>query len=642
MDQLSNNQSSLTSAERFQRGIVLTALIVCGIGVFLTFDLYRSHQSGRKSYADVIRGMELIGQLQYQMQEARRIMLYALATTDSNRQVEYADQSRAADAQASKILAQFGQLMTSPDETRAVQRLETHWKSYLEIRDTLIASMLEGSPRAAVERDVSEGVPAFNAVRDDVQSVKELFQEKANRLLRAANSSFRDSLLRLVFILALTVVIATLAVKTLQKSSVLHVLTASEAQLRQSRQKFETLVNSIDGVVWEADPNTFQFTFVSRQAEDLLGFSVEHWMKTPGFWSGRLHAADRDRATARRLEAVAKRAPVRMEYRMTAAEGQEIWIHESAAVVVDNGIPVLLRGVLMDITDQKSAEQRLKAMHEQFLDISRRAGMAEVATGVLHNVGNVLNSVNVSALLLRDVLRGSRVASLARAVAMLRDRALEDLKHFLSEDPKGKLLPEYLMDVSGHLEKERLKLSAEAERLAENVSHIKDIVAMQQTYAKAGGLIEILPIADLIEDALQLNACTFARHGIEIVREFQSVPPIPVDRHRILQIFVNLASNAKYALDVSGRSDKRLVLGVALNGAEKVKITFADNGVGIAPENLTRIFSHGFTTKPEGHGFGLHSAALAAREMGGSLIARSDGPDCGATFTLELPMTLNT
>jgi PAS domain S-box-containing protein len=635
---MNQTPKSQSLSERFQAGIVATAVVVCSVGMFLMFDLYRSHQSGRKSYMDAIRGMELIGQLQYQMQEARRIMLYSLATADSNKQVEYADQSRAADLQAAKTLTESARLMTSPDERQAVQQLEKNWKLYLELRDALIASMLEGNPATAVERDTREGLPAFNTVRNDLQTVEGLFRSKAYRLLAEADVSFRDSLLRLFFILILTVALAGLAIKTIQKSSLLAVLTASEARLRYSRQKFETLVNSIDGVVWEADPKTFRFTFVSEQAVGLLGYSTEQWMDIPNFWSERLHPADRDRAIARRLEAVVKQQPSRIEYRMMALDGREIWIHESASVITEGDSPVLLRGVLIDVTDQKTAGHKLKLLHDQLLDTSRRAGMAEVATGVLHNVGNVLNSVNVSAILLRDVLRSSKVSALVRAVSLFREHA-GNLQQFLFDDPKGKVLPEYLTDVTGHLEKERQKLSSEAERLAENVAHIKDIVAMQQAYAKVSGVTETLQVADLIEDALQINAAGFARHGVKIVREFQDVPPVIVDRHKMLQILVNLASNAKYALDSTDSPEKRLVLGVVRNGDNKITITFADNGVGIAPENLTRIFSHGFTTKPHGHGFGLHSAALAAKEMGGSLIAYSDGVGRGATFTLELPMS---
>jgi C4-dicarboxylate-specific signal transduction histidine kinase len=236
-----------------------------------------------------------------------------------------------------------------------------------------------------------------------------------------------------------------------------------------------------------------------------------------------------------------------------------------------------------------------------------------------------------------ECLRHSKISGLAKVASRLREHQA-DLKSFLFEDPKGRLLPEFVIELSGILANERDKLLQETSQLVKNVAHIKDIVAMQQAYAKVGGVIETLPVVTLVEDALQITASSFARHGVQVVREFREAPPVAVDRHRVLQILVNLASNAVEALDASGRPDRRLTIGVAANGHNCIKIVFADNGAGIAPENLTKIFSHGFTTKAKGHGFGLHSAALSAQGMGGSLAAHSQGAGQGATFTLELPM----
>ncbi len=150
-------------------------------------------------------------------------------------------------------------------------------------------------------------------------------------------------------------------------------------------------------------------------------------------------------------------------------------------------------------------------------------------------------------------------------------------------------------------------------------------------------MVESLPVVDLVEDALRLNAGAMERHHVQVIREYFEVPLILVDKHKVLQVLVNLIRNAKYALDDRGHTDKRLVLQVGLNGNDMVKISVIDNGIGMPPEHLTRIFEHGFTTRMEGHGFGLHNGALAAKELGGSLKAHSDGPGKGATFTLELP-----
>ena len=165
---------------------------------------------------------------------------------------------------------------------------------------------------------------------------------------------------------------------------------------------------------------------------------------------------------------------------------------------------------------------------------------------------------------------------------------------------------------------------------------------MQQSYAKVSGVFEILPAHQLVEDAIAMNLGAFERHGVFVDRQYSSVPPIRVDRHKVLQILINLIRNAKYALDDVPRTDKRITLSISAPNKQSVHIVVSDNGIGISPENLIRVFAHGFTTREEGHGFGLHSGALAARSMGGALSVASAGTGQGATFTLELPIVSST
>ena len=292
---------------------------------------------------------------------------------------------------------------------------------------------------------------------------------------------------------------------------------------------------------------------------------------------------------------------------------------------------------VVDITSRKEAERELEDVHLRLLEASRQAGMAEVATGVLHNVGNVLNSVNVSASLVSDAINNSRGVNLSKVASLIEENE-RDLGSFLTTDPKGRKLPGYIRDLSDCILKEREDLTKELDQLRKNVEHIKDVVSMQQNYANLSGLVEKHDIVDLIEDAFAINVAGFERHGIEIIREFESTPPVLVDKHKVLQILVNLMQNSKYAVSDNGHEEKKIVLGVGRNDNSRAKITVQDNGVGIAPENLARVFSHGFTTRKDGHGFGLHSGANAAREMNGALSAYSDGVGCGATFTLELPI----
>ncbi|HUG11777.1 MAG TPA: HAMP domain-containing sensor histidine kinase [Opitutaceae bacterium] len=268
---------------------------------------------------------------------------------------------------------------------------------------------------------------------------------------------------------------------------------------------------------------------------------------------------------------------------------------------------------------------------------SRQAGMAEVATGVLHNVGNVLNSVNVSTDVLRQTLRNSEVKTLTRVAGLLKEHSA-DMEEFLTVSQKGRMLPGVVIQLAERLEMEHATLNAEQEHLARNVEHIKNIVAMQQSYATVSGIREKVRLADLLRDVLQLHAVSFARHGIEVIREYENLPEMIMDKHKVLQILVNLASNARQAIDETMRRSGRIHVSLQKSGGDRVRVSISDDGVGIPPENFTRIFSHGFTTRQDGHGFGLHSGALAAREMGGSLTVDSAGAGLGATFTLELPI----
>src|SRR5579859_1410444 len=201
------------------------------------------------------------------------------------------------------------------------------------------------------------------------------------------------------------------------------------------------------------------------------------------------------------------------------------------------------------------------------------------------------------------------------------------------------MLPAYLESLTDYLLAEHAEQLREMDALARRVEHVKEIVAVQQSYARKCGVLETLPAAELVEDALRMNWAAFERHGVSIVREFSETPPITVDKHKVLQILVNLIRNAKYALDELGGQEKILTLGICPDSARGLIVSVRDNGIGIASENLPRIFEHGFTTRRDGHGFGLHSGMLAAEEMGGRLTAHSEGVGKGALFCLELPLT---
>jgi two-component system, NtrC family, sensor kinase len=290
-----------------------------------------------------------------------------------------------------------------------------------------------------------------------------------------------------------------------------------------------------------------------------------------------------------------------------------------------------------EISVRIQAEMELEETHEKLLQAARRAGMAEIATGVLHNVGNVLNSVNVSATLVADRIRQSKVPDLSRVVSLI-DAHKHDLGYFVTTDPKGKHLVEFLRLLATHLTDERVDVVKELDQLTSKVEHIKAIVATQQSYAGISGMIEEVDLSTMLDDALRLNATAFERHRIQVIREYAPLTKVRVDKQKVLQIVVNLVKNAKEAFqDGVAQINRHVIVRTMLRDENTLQIQVADNGVGIAAEDLTRIFSHGFTTKSNGHGFGLHSCANAASEMGGALTVASDGPQKGAVFTLELP-----
>ena len=375
---------------------------------------------------------------------------------------------------------------------------------------------------------------------------------------------------------------------------------------------------------------------VTANIERLLGFTTAETLRDE-WWPERIHPQDRDRAWAIVPHTLTHGA-THTEYRIGHRDGSYRWVDDRQRLVSDlAGEPAELVGVWVDITERKQSEIAIQQLQSEMLAVSRQAGMAEVATSVLHNVGNVLNSVNISATLASARIRKSAGEDVARIADLLQEHA-GDLPGFFANDPRGAKIPAFLQSVGEHSRAEQKALLAEMQSLVANVDHIKEIVAMQQSYARVAGVVETVPSSELIEHALRLNAGSMERHGIEVVREFAEVPPIAVEKHKVIQVLVNLIRNAQHACEEGGRADKRIWLRIGPNGSDGVKISVADNGIGIPPENLTRIFGHGFTTRRDGHGWGLHSGALAARELGGSLRAESAGLGRGATFTLELPL----
>jgi PAS domain S-box-containing protein len=410
----------------------------------------------------------------------------------------------------------------------------------------------------------------------------------------------------------------------------------AEAALVETSALLETLLqNMTDGIYFK----DLQSRFVHFSREMLTLFHLTHPEELKGRTDFDFFFEEHARpAFEGEQEIIRTGKPIlNLEEKETHLDGRITWVSTSKTPWRDQAGNVLgTMGISRDITEQKRTQAELENLHKKLVDASRQAGMAEIATNVLHNVGNVLNSVNISTTLIVQNVKQSKVSSLAKVVVLLQEHA-HNLGEFITHDSRGKHVPAHLGQLSEHLLAEQETNVRELALLRQNIEHIKEIVAMQQNYSTFGGVKEMVNVVNLVEDSLRINEGALSRHHVEVVREFEAVPPLNAERHKILQVLVNLLRNAKHACQDSERADKRLTVRVA-KGEGRIRISVIDNGVGIPPENLTRIFNYGFTTRKGGHGFGLHSGALAAQEMGGSLTVHSDGIGQGAAFTLELPL----
>ncbi len=398
---------------------------------------------------------------------------------------------------------------------------------------------------------------------------------------------------------------------------------------------FDNVPVGISLITWDGTRKVVTSRFINRTHLEICGLSTDQRNESYLF-KNMTHPEDRPQQS--RLQEKLDAGEIdhySLEKRYIKPDGDIVWVHfyTHRRYYLDGSAQNLT--TVIDITDRKKAIEELDLTHRRLVNASRQAGMAEVATSVLHNVGNVLNSVNITTTLLTDRLERSRCASLNK-LSELVNQQNGNLAYFLTEDSRGKEVPSYLKVLSRHLSEERTVMLEEVQSLRKNIDHIKEIVAMQQSYAAVSAVKEEINLVDLLEDALRINDGAFTRHGVNVERDYRIQPIITTEKHKVLQILINLLRNAKDACDEADTDNKKITIRVAPAG-DMVEIQVIDTGIGIVSENMARIFSHGFTTKKNGHGFGLHSGALAARELGGTLRAYSLGQNKGATFALSLP-----
>ena len=414
----------------------------------------------------------------------------------------------------------------------------------------------------------------------------------------------------------------------------------SIAERKKAEEKlrlFRNLIERSNDCIFAVEPKWGRFLDVNNRACDSLGYTRKELLNMMTIKDIEVSMPD-DSYWQKQIEKLKDKKDIVKQGRYKRKDGSMFFVETSLQLVSQEKQDYII-AIARDITERKRAEAKLKTAQEKLLETAREVGMAEVATGVLHNVGNVLNSVSVTAESIQKRVRNSKISYLSDVVGLLEEHASE-LGEFMTNEERGKKIPAFLANLSKELIDEQERYLEALEELTKHVQHVGDIIQLQQSHSKTKGLIEPTSIEEIVEDTLKINAEMITRNRVEIKREIQNLPTLLLDRHKVLQILTNLISNAIYALSKSNHDDKILKIQVKEQKNGHLRIDVCDNGIGIPKENLTRIFEHGFTTKKKGHGFGLHSTALSANELNGSIKAHSNGPGKGAVFTVKLPFKI--
>jgi signal transduction histidine kinase len=280
--------------------------------------------------------------------------------------------------------------------------------------------------------------------------------------------------------------------------------------------------------------------------------------------------------------------------------------------------------------------QRECGLQQKLRESSHQAGMAEIATGVLHSVGNVVNSLGIANATIRRDIKALRLEQLEQATALIRaNRA--SLASYLTDDARGRNLPDYMPALSAQICAKVQAVQAELDTVDTLLEHLRTIVSAQQMRAHVGSHREPVDLKELLDATLLAQALELSH--IQVLRSYEDLPLVTTDRHKVLLILANLLNNARDAVLASVTQPGRIAVHLGRE-EDHALISIEDSGIGMSADILSRLWRFGFTTKPNGLGFDLHNSANAAREIGATIAAHSDGPNKGSRFVLRLPISL--
>jgi signal transduction histidine kinase len=411
-----------------------------------------------------------------------------------------------------------------------------------------------------------------------------------------------------------------------------------QAELEALSIRFGIATRAAQAGVWEWQESSDELWWDDTMYA-IYALPVETFRPTHASVVAMIHPDDLALAQAAWDSALGESNQLRVQFRVVRPDGSIVHVDSLAAVVTDSSTSHRrLVGITLDISERVNAEQRERLLQKQLRESSHQSGMAEVATGVLHNVGNVLNSLGISSATAQARLRASQFDRVERVAAML-DTHRNVLGEFLASDPRGKRVPEYLSALGARLKKDAEGLQREIDAINGHVNYLREIVRAQQSFARVGGAEEAVNVCELVESALTLKSQEL--NGAEVARHIAEVPEVWTDRYKLLQIVVNFIANACDAVAGNEPGARHITIRAGLVRGQ-IEIAVEDSGTGIPADLLPRVWEFGFTTKTHGHGFGLHSAAVAAQELGATVAADSAGAGQGACFSVKIPIRVAT
>lgn len=289
----------------------------------------------------------------------------------------------------------------------------------------------------------------------------------------------------------------------------------------------------------------------------------------------------------------------------------------------------------MSLSFEAQVVERTNELHaakDDLLAAAHQAGKAEIATGVLHNIGNTLTGVFVNVDALQRTFSRQLLASIQKVGDAVKDS--EDVNQYLTNNTQGKKIPSFVVALGPLLTRERQRMDAALERIEDGISLMKESVRTQQAYANSSFMYQEIDLAKEVDTMIALTISDSKGGGVVIEKRFAPHAPLIAQREKVGHIIANLIKNAFEALSEVPRDRRRITISIFEGAYGTTVLEVSDTGCGIKVEDLTRIFSFGFTTKPDGHGFGLHHCANAMTEMNGKLSVSSPGLGKGATFTM--------